>query len=275
MNSRFFPRCRTTVLRLMLIILAATPARAYELFIHRPCADRPEAVSRQGKIKLYGEIFAAYLAPSTFPSYNNNSGPPDRRNIGFQEFIRLTDSTVFLAQLITHDDGDERTKFDWHFALRQDLLDHLVLIIGHDSDHDSEHQSVLHGKAYYTNRNYIGLGLPFEGADYYIEPFVWFFHHTNHRAFLDMSGGKISQELGLRFALRAGGNLSLHLQVLAQSDKIFNLGQAMLGDLFVRLKVASWLEISLGGGIWRDLELSPLLQQQRFHKLLWGVAIPF
>ena len=66
------------------------------------------------------------LSPSTFPSYNDLSGPVDRWNFGFQNYFPITTTTTLMAQLVTHDDGRQRTKFDWHFHLRQVIVDNLV-----------------------------------------------------------------------------------------------------------------------------------------------------
>ncbi len=67
------------------------------------------------------------------------SGSLDRWNFGFQNIVHFTPTTRFISQLVTHDDGDQRTKFDWHFSLRQTVFENLVFIIGHDSNHDSDH----------------------------------------------------------------------------------------------------------------------------------------
>ncbi len=190
-----------------LAALAAGNARATEIFIHRPGLNG-SSLAESRKIVLHGDIFFHYLSPSTFPSYNDLSGPADRWNMGFQNYFPITPTTTLMAQMVAHDDGAQRTKFDWHFHLRQALLRNLVVIIGHDSDHDSEHQSYLRGKPYYTNRNYVGIGIPFEGRHFYIEPFTWFFHHSNQRAGLDMSGERLRQEYGLRASLWADEGVS-------------------------------------------------------------------
>ena len=257
-----------------LALLAASPAAGTEIFIHRPGLNATSlSVSR--KVVLHGDIFAFHLAPSTFPSWNDLSGPIDRWNMGFQNYFPITPTTTLVAQLLTHDDGTKRTKFDWHFHLRQLLVENVALIVGHDSDHDSEHQSTLGGKPYYTNRNYIGLGLPFEGRGYYIEPFTWFFHHSNQRAGLDLSGERIRQEYGLRASLWGREGWSVHLQSYIQTAKTFSLGQAFFGEVIFRLRLASWLELAVGGSLWADLETSAVGAKQNFHKLMWGIAIPF
>jgi len=247
---------------------------AYQMFIFRPTAlDMPSA--RPGGIAVHGEFFGWRLEPSTFPSYNDHSGPVDRWNFGFQNRVRLTPTTVVFAQLLTHDDGERRTKFDWHFHLRQQIIDNVVLIIGHDSDHDSDNLSRLNGKSFFTNRNYVGVGFPVEGETYYFEPFTWFFHHTNQRAHLDLSGEILKQEFGLRFGAVIRSALSVHIQIFTQTDTLFNIGQAWIGDAIVRFALAPWLELSAGFGFWKDILESPAGTRQSFHKLHWGIAVPF
>lgn len=258
----------------VLAALAAGNARATEIFIHRPGLNAT-SLSVSGKVILHGDVFFHYLSPSTFPSYNDLSGPADRWNMGFQNYFPITPTTTLMAQMVAHDDGTQRTKFDWHFHLRQALLWNVVAIVGHDSDHDSEHQSFLLGKPYYTNRNYIGIGLPFEGRHFYIEPFAWFFHHSNQRVGLDLSGELLRQEYGLRASLWANEGVSVHLQACIQAAKAFSMGQAFSGELILRLRIVPWLEVSLGGSLWADLEMSALGAKQSFHKLVWGIAIPF
>ena len=257
-----------------LAALAAGNARATEIFIHRPGLNG-SSLAESRKIVLHGDIFFHYLSPSTFPSYNDLSGPADRWNMGFQNYFPITPTTTLMAQMVAHDDGAQRTKFDWHFHLRQALLRNLVVMIGHDSDHDSEHQSYLRGKPYYTNRNYVGIGIPFEGRHFYIEPFTWFFHHSNQRAGLDMSGERLRQEYGLRASLWADEGVSLHLQTCFQTAAAFSRGQAFSGEIIIRLRIVPWLELSLGGSLWADLETTALGAKQSFHKLLWGIAVPF
>lgn len=257
-----------------LAALAAGSARATEIFIHRPGLSA-DSLAASRKVVIHGEIFFHYLSPSTFPSYNDLSGPIDRWNMGFQDHFPITPTTTLMAQMVAHDDGTQRTKFDWHFDLRQALLRNLVVILGHDSDHDSEHQSFLRGKPYYTNRNYIGIGVPFEGRHFYIEPYTWFFHHTNQRVGLDLSGERLRQEYGLRLSFWADEGLSVHVQTCLQTASAFSLGQAFSGELIFRLRLASWLELSLGGSLWADLENTTLGTKRSFHKLLWGLAVPF
>ena len=110
---------------------------------------------------MHGEFSGHLLYPCTFPSYNNLSGPEDRWSFGFQNFIHITPKTRFLAQLATHDDGKKRAKFDWHFSLRQDFINHLVFIFGHDSNHDPDFQSQLDGRSCYLNRNYLEFSQTF------------------------------------------------------------------------------------------------------------------
>jgi hypothetical protein len=246
----------------------------YELFIYRPEPDRALLSSRK-TIIIRGELFGHLQAPSTFPSYNDLSGLVDRWSYGFRNVIYFTPRTRFLAQLVTHDDGHNRTQYDWHFSLRQSVYDNLVLVIGHDSNHDSDHTSYRLGKPFYTNRNYIGLGLPVEFESFYIEPFLWFFHHTNQRTHLDLSGDKLKQEIGVRMAAWLQDRATINIQLVSQAGQAFYLGQAFLLDVIIRVRLTDWLELSCGGSLWQDREESPLGLKQKFHKYLWGIAIPF
>jgi hypothetical protein len=151
----------------------------------------------------------------------------------------------------------------------------LTLELGHDSDHDSDHTSRLGDRPYYTNRNYIGIGAPWQGATFMIEPFLRLFHHTNQRPYLDFSGEKLKQELGLRVGAEFGKAASLSLQVVGQSSRAFGRNEVWLADLLLRVRVADWLEATLGGGIWSDILTSPLGNKQTFYKLIWGMAVPF
>lgn len=242
---------------------------AYEIFIYRPYKDK-KPLSKEKKIFIHGEFFGQLQLPSTFPSYNDLSGEEDRWNYGFRNIVFLTDKTSLLAQLVTHDDGHRRTKFDWHFSLRQYFSDNLVLIIGHDSNHDSDYQS-----SYYTNRNYVGLGLPIENNQFYIEPFTWFFHHTNQRGHIDFSGNKLRQEYGLRIGTWLTEKISLNFQIFAQTEKIFSLGQSFLLDFIVRVKMFKEFELSFGLGLLEDIGESSLGNHNKFHKFTWGLAVPF
>ncbi len=272
MNSnRLF---RHIVLGIAVLFGLARAATAYEVFLWRPRADA-DALSRTGRVTMHGELFACLLAPSTFPSYNDLSGATDRWHFGFQDRLALTPTTLILAQLLTHDDGTQRTKFDWHFSLRQQVIENVVLMIGHDSDHDVEHVSLLRGKPFFTNRNYIGVGMPIEGRTIYVEPFLRFFHHTNQRTFLDMSGEKVVQETGLRLALRPAPGIDCHGQVFSQTDRVFEIGRDFNVEVIARFRVADWLEFSWGFNLWRDLEASPAGRQQSFSKIMWGIAVPF
>jgi len=244
------------------------------LFIYRP-AQQKQPLLNSGCLDPRGELFALFLMPSNFPSFNDFSGSEDRWNLGFQLYLDLTPTTEFLSQLITHDDGHNRTKFDWHFSLRQQISRYLVLIVGHDSNHDSDHQSFVNGKPFYLNRNYLGVGLCFNFKQFYVEPFTWFFHHTNQRSYLDFSGEKLKQEYGTRLGFLLSPEASLSLQAIFQSDVAFARGQMALLDFFMRLKLLSWLELSLGGSFWRDLKESRFGRRQSFYKISWGIAIPF
>lgn len=273
MNSRkYFFRA------LIALALAALPsireARAIELFIHRPGLNE-KYLTREKKLILRGELFFFRLAPSTFPSFNDLSGTEDKWNFGFQDVFPITRTTTVMAQLVTHDDGKQRTKFDWHFGLRQAVLPHLVFTIGHDSDHDSDHVSLRNGKVFFTNRNYIGAALPWEGRHFFIEPFTHFFHNTNQRSHLDMSGEKLRQEYGLRASAWTDEGLSAHFQAFFQTDKAFSLGQAFFGELLLRMRAAKWLELTLGGTLWMDIDASRLGAKKSYTKLIWGVSFPF
>jgi len=245
-----------------------------EIFIFRRFDPR-ENLLEQRKIFMHGELFGQLLSPSDFPSYNDLSGDTDRWNYGFHDYLFISPGTILHAQLLTHDKGGERTKFDWHFSLRQNVLSNLALDIGHDSDHDSDHTSTLSGRPYYSNRNYIGLYLPWQTETIFIEPFLRFFHHTNQRVHLDLSGEKLQQELGLRAGASLGKSVSLSLQLIMQSSGRLGRSEAWLGDLVLRVRLSGWLEATLGGGIWSDLVISPLGNKQTFSKLAWGIAFPF
>ena len=247
---------------------------AQEMFIYRPRKEKKTIIDEK-RLFIHGELFGHLLLPSTFLSYNDLSGKEDRWNFGFQNLIFFTENTYLLAQLVTHDDGQRRTKFDWHFSLKHLALENLVLIIGHDSNHDSDRQSFLEGKPYYVNRNYAGFGLPFKVGSVYIQPFTWFFHHTNQRGHLDQSGNTLSQEFGVCVGFWIREKWGFHLQMLTQSEAIFSLGQAFLGDLIIRYKILKGLELSLGGSLWKDLVKSRLGNKQNYYKLIWGLAIPF
>ncbi len=245
-----------------------------EIFIHRQF-DSQEALSRTGRLTLRGEIFSNLLAPSDFPSYNDLSGPADRWTLGFQDVILITPTTRLLAQLVSHNLGGEFTKFDWHFSLRQQLARNLVLILGHDSDHDADHASELGGKHFFTNRNYVGAGAPFTAGVFTIEPFFRFFHHTNQPTRLDLSGDELKQESGLRVGARFSPTVSLSFQGLIQSSAVFDRAQAWLADVILRFRLTGWLEATLGGGIWQDWGADPAGEKQTFTKLMWGIAVPF
>ena len=275
MNFKAFTRS-LFILFLVLSISSAFSTRcfAYEIFIYRPFLQK-DPLSENQKITVHGEFFVHLQNPSTFPSYNDLSGPVDRWNFGFQNRIYLHRKTMFLAQLYTHDDGEKRTKFDWHFSLRQHLHENLVFIIGHDSNHDSDRKSFLNGKPYFTNRNYLGIGIPYEQNGLYIEPFTWFFHHSNQRGHLDLSGDKLVQEYGLRIGIQPDKTFTVNIQILSQSETYFSLGQALLADLVLRIHITPYFEISTGASLWKDIKESRLGNKQKFYKILWGIVIPF
>jgi hypothetical protein len=245
-----------------------------EIYIYRRF-DPQENLFDLKKVVVHGEFFGQLLAPSNFPSYNDLTGRTDRWNYGFHNYVLLTRTTLLHGQLNTHDNNGERTKFDWHFSLRQQVLENLTLEIGHDSDHDSEHASVRNGRVFYTNRNYIGVYLPWNGESFVIEPFLRLFHHSNQRVNLDLSGEKLAQEFGLRVGAAFGRAASVSIQVMGQSSNVFGRSEAWLGDLMFRARLAQWLEVTLGGGFWSDLVISPFGNKQTYYKLIWGIAVPF
>lgn len=269
-----FKKPITIIIVFFLFVFYNKSIYSHEIFIYRPYLDK-KPLFRENKITIHGEFFGQLQLPSTFPSYNDLRGQDDRWNYGFQNIIFLTENTALLAQLITHDDGHKRTKFDWHFSLRHSLLENLVLIIGHDSNHDSDYQSTLMGKPYYVNRNYIGFGLPFKTGSFYIEPFTWFFHHSNQRGHLDFSGDKLCQEYGIRVGLWLKERVGFNFQIFSQTEAYFSLGQAFLADLIIRIKLIDFFELSLGTTLWKDIQKSQLGNKKKFYKFTWGIAIPF
>jgi hypothetical protein len=177
---------------------------------------------------------------------------------------------------VTHDNNQSRTKFDWHFSLRQSLSEGIILIIGHDSNHDSDHMSVVNQGRFYVNRNYIGLGLPSRKGDFYIEPFFWYLlKNTKQKGYLDLSVDSPRYEYGLRIGSWIDDRVGMHFQIFYQTEKFFSRGQTYIADLVIRIRLLNWLELSAGGGIWKDLKTSPLGNKQKFYKLIWGIAIPF
>jgi hypothetical protein len=258
----------------LLFFWAGTHLCSQEFYIYRPDLNNVTSL-KQGMLHIRGDYFFHLLKPGTFPSYNDLSGPEDRWNFGFHNCVLFGSRTQLLAQLITHDEGGRRTKFDWHFSFRHRPVLNLVVIIGHDSNHDSDYQSKLYGRTYYLNRNYVGLGIPVEGDGIYFEPFTWFFHHTNQHGHLDYSGDKLKQEYGLRIGAEPVENIRISIQFIGQSEAYFSWGQSFLADLILRVRVFDYLELSLGAGIWRDLSKSRLNQKFSYHKMIWGIAFPF
>ena len=274
MNSNRPLRALLPAAALIACLSAGAPLFGYELFIHRPEPDRSLLSSRR-TIVIHGELFGQLLSPSTFPSFTDQTGPIDRWNYGFRDVIYFSPGTRFLAQMVAHDDGHNRTKFDWHFSLRQDLIDGVVLVVGHDSNHDSDHQSLRLGKPYYENRNYVGLGFPMAFESFYLEPFLWLFHHTNQRPYVDLSGDKIKQEMGLRAAVWVRDAATLSVQLASRTPEILTVGPSFVLDVILRVRLADWLELSAGGGLWQDREESPQGRKLKYHKYLWGIAVPF
>jgi len=268
MNFKKYLR-NALILFTMILFFLSKPASGYEIFIYRPYKEK-KPLFKEKKIFLHGELFGQLQLPSTFPSYNDRSGEEDRWNYGFRNLIYLTEKTSLLVQLVTHDDGHKRTKFDWHFSFRQYFLENLVLIIGHDSNHDSDYQS-----PFYTNRNFVGLGFFLEKNSFYLEPFTWFFLHTNQRGHLDLSGNRLRQEFGLRIGAWFAESIGFHFQILAQTEKIFSLGQSFLADFILRVKLLEGLELSLGAGLLEDIGESRLGNHKKYYKFIWGLAVPF
>ncbi len=258
----------------ILFVSFAGVLHAYEIFVYRPYKEKNPLFPNK-KLVLHGEFYGQLQLPSNFPSYNDLSGEEDRWTFGFRNRIFITENFSFLAQLVTHDDGSKRTKFDWHFSLRLQPLENLVFILGHDSNHDSDYQSIVDGLAYYLNRNYVGFGLPFKVGDFYFEPFTWLLYHTNQKGHLDLSGEKLLQEYGLRIGAWIQDSFGISLQIMGQSEAFFSLGQTFMADLIFRIKLLDYLELSIGGSIWKDIQESRLGNKQTFTKLHWGIAIPF
>lgn len=236
-----------------------------EIFIFRPYKDK-KPLFAQNKLTLHEEFFGHLQMPSTFPSYNALSGPEDRWNFGFCNLTFFTENTSLLIQLFTHDDGSQRTKFDWHFSFRYHPVEHFVFIWGHDSNHDSDHQSTLNGKPYYLNRNYAGVDFPFTQGPLYIEPFTWILFHTNQKGHLDLSGNKLIQEYGIRMGVWIDDRFGLSAQLMGQTEDLFSLGQAYLGDFILRIKLVNPIELSLGASFWKDIQESRL-GKKPFYKL--------
>ncbi len=257
-----------------LFILMGNVLFGYEIFLYRPYKNK-KPFFQENRITLHGEFFGHLQLPSNFPSYNDLTGPEDRWNYGFRNTVFLTENFSFLAQLVTHDDGSKRTKFDWHLSLRFSPLENLVLIFGHDSNHDSDYQSILDGHVFYLNRNYLGFGLPYQQGNFYFEPFTWFLYHTNQKSHLDLSGDELLQEYGIRMGAWFEETFGLSLQIVGQSAALFSLGQTFLADLILRVKIVDYLELSIGASIWKDIQESRLGNKKTFQKVYWGLAFPF
>ncbi len=274
MNSKANKNVVIAFYSILTFLIGTSNLFSQDYFIYRPWLDK-KPVSQTGKVSIHGEWFGQLQAPSTFPSYNDLSGPDDKWSYGFQNLIFLGDTTSFLAQLVTHDKGGVRTKFDWHFSFRYNPLDNLVVILGHDSNHDSENQSHLNDKDFYLNRNYIGFGIPFLAGSVYIEPFTWFFHHTNQRGHLDYSGEQLKQEYGIRIGAWIEDRVGLNLQLLTQSETYFSLGQSILAEMIVRVKLLDYFHLSFGAHTWKDMQENRFGEKNRFYKFTWGIVVPF
>ena len=92
---------------------------------------------------------------------------------------------------------------------------------------------------------------------------------------LDLSGDKVLQEYGIRIGAWIQETFGLSLQIVAQSESFFSIGQTFLADLIFRVRLLDYLELSFGGSVWKDMQESRLGQKQTFFKLHWGIAIPF
>jgi hypothetical protein len=112
-------------------------------------------------------------------------------------------------------------------------------------------------------------------GDFYFEPFTWLLFHTNQIGHLDLSGNEVLQEYGIRIGGRPHERIGLSLQIVAQSEAFFSIGQTFMADLIIRVKLLDYLELSFGGSIWKDIQESRLGNKQTFFKLHWGIAIPF
>jgi hypothetical protein len=144
MSFRQKLRCITFVIT-PIILFHPLKVTAQEIFIYRPYLEI-DPISFKKKVTVHGDYFGYLIFPGNFPGYTDLSGEEDRFNFGFQNILFFGQRTRFIGQLLTHDDGRRRTKFDWHFSLRHTIFDNLVLVLGHDSNHDSDHQSTLNQK---------------------------------------------------------------------------------------------------------------------------------
>ncbi|MEE9390186.1 MAG: hypothetical protein V3U91_02990 [Candidatus Aminicenantaceae bacterium] len=43
----------------------------------------------------------------------------------------------------------------------------------------------------------------------------------------------------------------------------------------MQIKLLEWIELSLGGTLWRDIVRSGLDNKKKFYKFTWGIALPF
>jgi len=69
--------------------------------------------------------------------------------------------------------------------------------------------------------------------------------------------------------------LGISAQFIGQSEALFSLGQAFLGDVIIRIELIDNLEFSMGGSFWMDIQESRLGNKNAFYKLFWGLALPF
>jgi len=274
MNFKDKKHFAARMLTALICLSGAVNLFSQDYFIYRPWLDK-KPVTQTGSVTIHGEWFGQLQAPSTFPSYNDLTGPVDRWSYGFQNMIFMGEKTSFLAQLVTHDKGGVRTKFDWHFSFRYTPLENFTVILGHDSNHDSENQSRLNNKDFYLNRNYAGFGIPFMAGAVYIEPFTWFFHHTNQRGHLDYSGEKLKQEYGIRIGTWIEERVGLNFQLLTQSESYFSLGQSILAEIIIRIKLLDYLQLSFGAHTWKDMQDNRNGEKLKFYKFSWGIAVPF
>ncbi len=90
-----------------------------------------------------------------------------------------------------------------------------------------------------------------------------------------MSGENVKQEYGIRMGYWFENGLSLHGQILAQTDKMLAAGNTYMATVFMRIRIIKFLELSLGASLWKDTRESLLGNKDKFYKLMWGIVIPF
>jgi hypothetical protein len=243
----------------------------YEVFIYRRFDPR-ENLFDQKRITLHGELFGQLLSPSTFPSYNDLSGEEDRWNFGFHNYLLISPSTVLHTQLLTHDMGGERTKFDWHFSVRQQLIRSLASIWGMIRPRFGPHQH-LRGRPYYSTAITSG-SMCLEAGSLLSSTLHPILPSHEPDSILTL-GRETPSELRPAGRHVPRGVVGFSFQLLPSPAVPSAGSEVWLGDLILRARLAGWLETTLGGGVWSDLIRSPLGNKQTFYKLIWGIAIPF